>query len=42
MPLGFDFIGSILDACAALVFGPINDLTGGPVNPFFHLVQSPF
>ena len=42
MTLGFDFIGSGMDACSALVVSPINDLPGGPVKPFFHLVQSPF
>ena len=41
MTLGFDFIGSGLGACSALVVIPINDLTGGPVKPFPYLVQSP-
>ena len=42
MTLGFDFIGSWLGACSALVVSPIIDLPGGPVNPFLYLVQSPF
>ena len=42
MTLAFDFIGSGLAACGALVVSPINDLPGGPVKPFLHLVQSPF
>ena len=40
--LGFDFIGGILGNCGALVASPINNLTGRPVESFFHLVQSPF
>ena len=39
---GFNFIGSGLGACGILVVSPINDLPGGPVKPFLHLVQSPF
>ena len=42
MTLGFDFIGSGLGACGALVVSPINDLLGWPVKHFLHLVQSPF
>ena len=42
MTLSFDFIGSGLGTCSALVVSAINDLSGGPVKPFLHLVQSPF
>ena len=41
MTLGFNFIGSGLGACGALVVNPINDLHGGPVKPFLHFIQSP-
>ena len=42
MALGFNFIGSGLGACGALVVSLIIDLTGGPIKPFHHLVQIPF
>ena len=42
MILGFDFIGSGLGTCGILVVSPINDLPGGSVKPFLHLVQSAF
>ena len=42
MTPGFDFIGSVLGACGALVVIPINYLPGGPVKPFLYIVQSPF
>ena len=41
MTLGFDFIGSGLGTCGALVVSSINDLTGGPGKPFLHLVPKP-
>ena len=41
MVLGYDFIGSGLGACGALVVSPISYFPGGPVEPFLHLVQSP-
>ena len=41
MTYGFDFIGSGLGACCVLVVSPINDLPGGLVKPFLHLVQIP-
>ena len=37
-----NFISDRLGSCCALVVGPINCLTGRPVKPFLHLVQSPF
>ena len=42
MTLIFNFISGRLGNCRALVVGPINDLTGRPVESFLHLVQSPF
>ena len=41
MAHGFNFIGSGLGACSALVVSPIIDITGGPIKPFLHPVQSP-
>ena len=38
----FNFIGDRLGSCCAVAVGPINCLTGRPVKPFLHLVQSPF
>ena len=40
--LGFNFIGSRLGTCCALVVSPIRSLTGRFVMPSLHLVQSPF
>ena len=40
--LGFNSIGGTLCNCGALVVSPINNLTGRPVEPFLHLLQSPF
>ena len=40
MTLGFNFIVSGLGTCSALVVSPINNLPGGPVKPFLHLVQN--
>ena len=42
MTLGFNFIGTGLDACGALAVSPIIDLSGRPGKSFCHLVQSPF
>ena len=42
LTLVFNFIGDRLGSCGALVVGPINYLTGRPVEPFLHLFQSPF
>ena len=40
--LEFNFMGvSVVPRCD-LVVNPINSLTGGPVEPSFHIVQSPF
>ena len=40
--LSFNSISGSLGSCSALVVGPINNLTGRPVESFLHLVQSPF
>ena len=40
--LHFYFIGGRLGTCGALVDSPISNLSGGPIKPFLHLVQSPF
>ena len=37
----FNFIVDRLGSCSALVVGPINYITGRPVESFLHLVQSP-
>ena len=42
MTYGFDFIGSGLVTCSALVVSPINDFPGGPVKPFLYLDQAIF
>ena len=42
MNLCFNFIGSGLGTCSALFVNPISTFSGGLVNPFLHLVQSPF
>ena len=42
MTLGFHFIGGGLGTCSALAISPTIDLTGRPVKPFLHLVQSLF
>ena len=42
MTLIFNFIGDRLGSYSALVGGPINFLTGRPVESFLHLAQSPF
>ena len=42
MTLGFDFIGSGLGTCGALVVIPINELPGGPVKPFITLSKAHF
>ena len=40
--LSFNFIGSRLGTCGALVVSPIRSLPRRPIKPSFHLVQSPF
>ena len=42
MALGFDFIGSGLGACGALVVSLTNYLTGGSVKPFSTLSNAHF
>ena len=42
MTLGFNFIGSGLGTCSALVVSLFSNLSGVLVRPFLHLVQSPF
>ena len=39
--LTFNFSGGNRGTVSTLVVNPINGLTGRPVEPFFHLVQSP-
>ena len=39
---GFNFFGSRLGTCGALVVSPIRCLTGRFVEPSLHLFQSPF
>ena len=39
---GFNFFGSRLVTCGALVASPIRNLTGRFAEPLLHLVQSPF
>ena len=40
-PLLFNFSGGSRGTVSTLVVNPINGLTGRPVEPFLHLVQSP-
>ena len=40
--LGFNFVGSRLGTCSALVINPIRSLSRGSIKPSLHLVQSPF
>ena len=42
MTICFDFIGSGIGKCGALVASPINDLPEGPVKLLLHLVQNAF
>ena len=39
---GFNFIGSRLGTCSALVVSPIRSLPRMPIKPSLHFVQSPF
>ena len=39
--VGYDFSGGSRGTVSTLVVSPINGLTGQPVEPFLHLVQSP-
>ena len=39
--LGFNFVGSKLGTCGALIVNPIRNLHRWLVKPFLHLVQSP-
>ena len=41
MTLTLNFSGGSRGTVSTLVINPINGLTGGPVEPFLHLVQSP-
>ena len=42
MALILNFFGGSRGTCGTLAISPINCLTGRPVEPFLHLVQSPF
>ena len=42
MALTLNFFGGSRGTCGTLAISPINGLTGRPIKPFLHLVQSPF